>query len=113
MQTRSLVILGGPAGNLFNVLGTPAGIVTTLDTGNGSDSLQVGSLDGSFAIGGNLSVAQGDGNEDQLNVDDNGTGSLIGGWLSVNQGNGNADTIQVMGEASDGLNCPALLQILT
>ncbi len=54
--------------------------------GKGSDSVQVGSLGGSFTIGGNLSITQSDGNEDQLNVDDNGPGSFIGGQLSVTQG---------------------------
>ena len=47
--------------------------------GNGSDSLQVGSLSGNFTIRSNLSITQGDGNGDFVNVEDIGTGSFIGG----------------------------------
>ena len=76
----------------------------TVNEGDGTDFLQVGqefpvgnNVASGVSIGGNVSISQGNGNEDQVNLVDPLFGDSLGGQLSIDQGNGNADIEAVAG----------------
>ncbi len=76
------------------------GSVSVTQGNGGTDTAQVGSATVTFAIGGNVSVNQGQ-DEDSIDVEDDGQGSTIGGQLAVTQGNGNADVAVYTGLRRD------------
>jgi hypothetical protein len=71
-EVSSLTINGGSHGNVYNVQSVPSGVVTTLHTGSGNDTINVGSTSNTLdGILGPLTV-DGQAGVDTLNINDQG-----------------------------------------
>jgi hypothetical protein len=74
-----------------------------LTQGNGtSDSVQLIGVNGSNSIGGTLSITQGNGSGDLIDIED----SVVSGNALFQVGNGSGDEIDVETTSSDGTSLP-------
>jgi hypothetical protein len=84
-HVSALQVVGGSGGNVFNVLGTPAGVPVEIDTGSGHDTVNVGDASNTLGpIQGPLGIIGRAGVNDVLNINDQGASTPAGYALAGN-----------------------------